>query len=177
LWTPFLKANVSSCLKFCHETVNVLLWHFVDLSAETLIDSIKVFYVLVLIVHVALDKSFFAFNFINELIIIYFIEGISRVFLRPVSPHWFKVFLILLINILALLQFTSNLKEFLNELGSLDINFANTNFSTDLQKLHYVRSITLNGLDSHVIVHPLFHKSRLCKILAFFAHNHGIKPH
>jgi hypothetical protein len=60
------------------------------------------------------------------------------VFLRPVSPHWFKVFLILLVDILALLQFTSNLKELLNELGSLDINLANTDLSTDLQELHNV---------------------------------------
>ena len=59
-------------------------------------------------------------------------------FLWSVSPHWFKVFLVLLINILALLQFTSNLKELLNELGSLDINLANTDLSTDLQELHNV---------------------------------------
>ena len=42
--------------------MNVLLRHLIDLSPETLIDGIKVLDIFVLVVHVALNKSFLAFN-------------------------------------------------------------------------------------------------------------------
>ena len=87
--------------------------------------------------------------------------------LWAIREYAFEFVLVVLANVLALLLLTSDLEQFLDELRLADFQLANAYLSTNLQKLHDVRCISLNCFDPHVVVHSLFHECGICECFAF----------
>ena len=53
--------------------------------------------------------------------------------LRPISKNALKLVVVSLIQILAFFCLSVDLQELLDELRCLDVDFADTNFATDLE--------------------------------------------
>jgi len=53
--------------------------------------------------------------------------------LRPIGKNALKLVMVTLIQILAFLCLSVDLQELLDELRCLDVDFADTNFATDLE--------------------------------------------
>ena len=91
------------------------------------------------------------------------IERVASDLLGAVSKHCLEVAFVVLADILPLLQLSGDLKKFLDQFGLLRFKLTNADLSADFEEFHDVRSVSLDGLDSHVIVHSLLHKSRISK--------------
>ena len=48
-------------------------------------------------------------------------------------------------------------------------------FLTDFKQLNYIRRVSLDSLDSHIVVHSLFHESCISEILTFFRNQECVK--
>ena len=120
-----------------------------------------------LVIHSALQKRSLTLNLAHELFVIKLVEWIPCHLLWAICEYAFEFVLVVLANVLALLLLTSDLEQFLDELRLADFQLANAYLSTNLQKLHDVRCISLNRFDPHVVVHSLFHECGISECFAF----------
>ena len=175
LRAALLKADVSSCLKLSHQPVNVLLRHLVDLLLQGLVDGVQVLQVFIFIRHASSEQCLFVLNFIDQLVIVDLVERVTADLLGTIREYALKLVFVVLADVLTLLEFTGDFKEFLHKFGLRELDFANANLATDLEQLHNVRRISLDRLDAHVIVHPLFHEGGVCEGLALLRDDHGVE--
>ena len=122
LWTAFLESDVSPRFKLCHEPMDVLFGHLVDLLLQCVSYQFQVLQVLILVRHAAGEQGFLRLYLRDKLVVIDLIERVSRHLLGPIQVHIFKFILVTLANVLALLQFASYLQELLDELALVDLN-------------------------------------------------------
>ena len=120
-----------------------------------------------LVIHSALQKRSFALNLAHKLFVIELVEWIPCHLLWTIGEYAVEFVLVVLANVLALFLLTSDLEQFLDELRLADFQLANAYLSTNLQKLHDVRCISLNRFDPHVVVHSLFHERGIGECFAF----------
>ena len=64
-WASFLETDISTSFQLSHKTVDILLRHLVNFPTKALIDCIKIFDILIFVIHMALNQCFLALNFRN----------------------------------------------------------------------------------------------------------------
>ena len=88
--------------------------------------------------HVTLDKSFLAFNVVDQLVVINLVEWVLGQFLGTIFETRFKFVFIFLIDVLSLFEFSCDFQQLLDQFRCLNINFACSYFAADFEQLHDV---------------------------------------
>jgi len=83
----------------------------------------------------------------------------------PICKHTLKLLLISLVQVLSLLKFPQDFIEFLSQFGDSKVNFKRFDLFADLNQFDDIGCVSLDGFDSHIIVHSLLHEGGICKRL------------
>lgn len=78
-------------------------------------------------------------------------------------------------QVLTLFELTGDLVQLLCKLSHLYIDLEVPDLLAHLQKLHDVRRVPLDGLDSHVVVHALLHEGSVRKSLSIIRDIKGVQ--
>ena len=94
----------------------ILLRHLVDFFLQAVVNVVQVFQIFNFIGHAARKQCFLVLNLCNKLVIVDLVKRIPGNLLGSISEDALKLIFIVLVDVLALLELASDLKQLFNQL-------------------------------------------------------------